>query len=223
MNRLGAYKKRSLKKTNFISKIRYGRYRRRPMLSSRLSGDIVSYKCEAYFVVYIANGTSLPIFNLGNVNYLNFLNLLSSQSPSFTSMGQNYSFYKITGCSVRAMNAITEGVIDSQLGGYNRGFCMNIYPDTSVDQGSNPIYADTKFTYDPSLTGPQVKYWKIPNNWSQNGVGVGTWNQCTQVSSQTGQMSVAPTINAGIPDATANTVLATVKITLYCQFKDFKN
>lgn len=215
-------RRRNIKKTKFYNKLRTGKYRssRRTNVSRYLSKDIVSYQCEAYDYIVMNNGATSYVFGSGNT-YWNFRTVLST-SQTWTGYSGLYSQYKITGVSCRVSRNVSDSKINTSMGGFLPSPILSVSPtEISTSNGSLPAFSDTKHTIDPNNAAPQVKYWSFPDNFSNVGFGLGTWNICIDYLQQLGQFNISEMLSL-TSSATSVVPCFSVRITLYVKFKDMK-
>ena len=189
--------------------------RRSRVMRNNIDIDSSMVKCEAYDQITINSGATSPIFlQSGNtfVNLLTLLNLSSSFQENIPIFGR----YKIVGINIRASLGAALATLDTAFTNCAPTLSLAFYPQLiNTSLGVNPAFNDSKLLLDPSLSVPQIKYWKFNDNYFDNGAsGFGVWTNTTS-GVQTGQLSCTLNIPA---TASSTTALFNVRTTFYILF-----
>ena len=189
--------------------------RRSRVMRNNLDLDLSMVKCEAYDQITINSGATSPIFLQSSNTFVNLLTLLQSSS-SFQENIPIFGRYKIVGMNIRASLGASITTLDTAFTNCAPTLSLAFYPQlASTALGVNPAFNDSKLLLDPSLSVPQVKYWKFQDNYFDNGAsGFGVWTNTTS-GIQTGQLSC--TLNIPIA-ALSTTSLFNVRTTFYILF-----
>lgn len=174
--------------------------------------DSLILKAEAYTQIGYSTSGTQPVYSTGSANNL-AVNVLLQSAESFAQEAGSYGRYKITGMSIRYDSVMTPNSAALLQNIYPIFYCA-FYPQfVASDVGDNPLFNDKKFALSNTVTTPQVKYIKFPDNYftASNG-GYGTWNTTQTYTSLAGQFcirSATPVTSSGTPTC------GTIRFTFY--------
>lgn len=192
---------------------RYTRRAVRKQSISRSLADSTPCKVESYYLLRFNPGNPSLVETATGDNFITIAKALGSYS--FLQMHTDWQRYKITGIALRASDVQT-----TENPTFSNGApvtAIAFYPNQSgTNLGNIPIFNDNKMYVEPNVGIPQNKYWRFPNNYFPgNGVGFGTWNNCTNYLNQEGQISFA---NTTTTSPSLSITIISLRITIYVIF-----
>lgn len=195
---------------------KYKSFMKIPVPRSLIDLDTTSVKCEFFNSLIYANAGTQPIFQNTSLSYINVAAVLIN-SVTFQDMVTRYGRYKITGMSLR-FDATLDSVGAGNLDNHYPPIGLAFYPQIIGSPLGTAILAnDAKAYFGSSITVPQTKYWRFPDQFfDASAGGYGVWNNSSSYSSITGQISLASPISN--ITANAQTILGEVKFVLYVLF-----
>lgn len=193
---------------------RYNSYKPRISLTQITNNKTLFAKIENYDTIIMVNGTSKPLFQGTNQNYLPFKDIFTNNSGFQAEYG-TWSRYKIIGCSIEFVPCMDLAFARANFSLAAPGIACAAYADrTSNDRGDEPKDNDNVLVAYVAVQYPQRKYWKFNDGFiDSSGSGVGTWNKSYGYNNQEGQFSIC-NLEAG-NQVTGTHNFFNVKATLY--------
>jgi len=182
----------SSKRINPINQYSYKKTRVGRLTKTAMNSTICTYTGR----VNLLSGSDTYVFPSGN-QFLNLATMLAG-SAEFISRFTQYSYYKISGMSVK----LTRRWIDPIVTGANSfsnliaGLSMmsvNFYPNLSSTAVGQPVEnADSSWKVSPFLHGVQTHYQPFPRDFTtgSNSNGLGVWNACATYTSISGELAI---------------------------------